>query len=88
MRWRPILLFAGLLLLSLAPLGCQRQTQTPEPKPAQATTPEAKAKAEQNAEGPRSGHQSTVRCLRGERAMTDGDELRCEDWNYVINNYR
>jgi len=34
-----------------------------------------------------SGHQATVRCLRGERAITDGDELRCEDWAYVQANY-
>ena len=37
--------------------------------------------------GERVGHAATVRCLRGERALTDGDELRCEDWDYVSSNY-
>lgn len=33
------------------------------------------------------GHTATVACLRGERAQTDGNELRCEDWTYVRQNY-
>lgn len=35
----------------------------------------------------RQGHGATVDCLHGERAQTDGDELRCEDWAYVRQNY-
>lgn len=33
------------------------------------------------------GHAATVECLLGERAITGGDELRCEDWAYVRDNY-
>ncbi|MCU0529242.1 MAG: hypothetical protein MUD04_07070 [Cyanobium sp. Prado107] len=35
----------------------------------------------------RQGHQAMVECQHGERAITDGDELRCEDWDYVRSNY-
>ncbi len=35
----------------------------------------------------RQGHAATIDCLQGERAITDGDELRCEDWQYVKENY-
>ena len=35
----------------------------------------------------RQGHAATIDCLQGERAITDGDELRCEDWAYVQTNY-
>ncbi|MEX1323636.1 MAG: hypothetical protein AB1Z21_05495 [Synechococcaceae cyanobacterium] len=35
----------------------------------------------------RQGHQAMVECQHGERAITDGDELRCEDWEYVRSNY-
>ena len=35
----------------------------------------------------RQGHQAMVECQHGERANTDGDELRCEDWAYVRSNY-
>jgi len=34
------------------------------------------------------GHRATVTCLQGERAQTDGNELRCEDQAYVEQNYR
>jgi hypothetical protein len=33
------------------------------------------------------GHEAMVTCLQGERAQTDGNELRCEDWSYVRQNY-
>ena len=33
------------------------------------------------------GHAVTVECLHAERAQTDGDELRCEEWSYVYKNY-
>jgi len=87
MCWRRSLLYAGaLLLLSATTVGCRRQGQTPELKPLE-TKPAPKVSLEQ-ASGALNGHQITVRCLRGERAMTDGDELRCEDWTYVLDNYR
>jgi hypothetical protein len=35
----------------------------------------------------RQGHAATVDCLQGERAITGGDELRCEEWDYVRQNY-
>lgn len=34
------------------------------------------------------GHNATVACLQGERAQTDGNELRCEEQAYVEKNYR
>ena len=45
-------------------------------------------KAQSRKEGLVAGHQATVHCLRSERAQTDGSELRCEDWNYVQQNYQ
>lgn len=33
------------------------------------------------------GHRATVACLHGERAQTDGNELRCEELAYVRENY-
>ncbi|QVL52556.1 MAG: hypothetical protein KFB97_14330 [Cyanobium sp. M30B3] len=33
------------------------------------------------------GHAATVDCLQAERAITGGDELRCEEWAYVRQNY-
>jgi hypothetical protein len=35
----------------------------------------------------RQGHAATVDCLQAERAITGGDELRCEEWTYVRKNY-
>ena len=29
------------------------------------------------------GQRAMLRCLQSERALTDGNELRCEDWNVV-----
>lgn len=29
------------------------------------------------------GQQAMVRCLQSERALTDGNELRCEDWSVI-----
>jgi hypothetical protein len=40
-----------------------------------------------NEELMRQGHQAMVECQHGERAITEGDELRCEDWAYVRSNY-
>jgi hypothetical protein len=45
------------------------------------------ALAEGRSRGLEQGHSATVDCLRGERAQTDGNELRCEDWTYVRQNY-
>ena len=35
----------------------------------------------------RQGHAATVDCLQAERAITGGDDLRCEEWEYVRRNY-
>lgn len=40
-----------------------------------------------NEELMRQGHQAMVECQHGERSITGGDELRCEDWAYVRSNY-
>lgn len=40
-----------------------------------------------NEELMRQGHQAMVECQHGERSITGGDELRCEDWDYVRSNY-
>jgi hypothetical protein len=40
-----------------------------------------------NEELMRQGHQAMVECQHGERSITGGDELRCEDWEYVRSNY-
>ncbi|MFQ6538961.1 MULTISPECIES: hypothetical protein [Aphanothece] len=45
------------------------------------------ALAEGSSRGLEQGHSATVDCLHGERAQTDGNELRCEDWTYVQQNY-
>jgi hypothetical protein len=29
------------------------------------------------------GQRAMLRCLQSERALTDGNELRCEDWNVI-----
>lgn len=55
-------------------------------EPAAAATPTEQQQRKQQQQQ-RIGHAATVRCLRGERGTTDGDELRCEDWRYVISNY-
>jgi|Wag4MinimDraft_19_1082662.scaffolds.fasta_scaffold04039_3 hypothetical protein len=31
----------------------------------------------------RQGHAAAIDCLERERASANGDELRCNDWNYV-----
>ena len=68
-----------LTLLLLQPLasGCRKQVGSPRPDAATAAL----------RQGEMQGHAATVRCLRGERSLTDGDELRCEAWPYVMNNY-
>lgn len=64
-------------------------SSTPNPSTTAAPTA-AEAKALQDkgrTSGLVQGHTATVACLRGERAQTDGNELRCEDWAYVRQNY-
>ena len=74
-----------LLCLGSGVVGC-RQQASPAPKPSpQGQGRTATAAALKNAT--EAGHAATVRCLRSERALTDGDELRCEDWQYVSSNY-
>ena len=85
MNWRDGLLLAGILLLAITASSCRRHPENPAPKAMQ-------GQPMQNAlptpgEGAPFGHEATVRCLHGERALSDGDELRCEDWSYVIKNY-
>jgi hypothetical protein len=43
--------------------------------------------SEERSRGLQLGHEAMVSCLHGERAQTDGNELRCEDWSYVRQNY-
>ncbi len=72
--------------------------RTPVPSAAQLQAERTAAQQRQAAEGKAAavalrrgwseGHQSTVACLHGERAQTDGNELRCEDQAYVERNYR
>lgn len=73
----------------VAPALPPTSSSTPTPStPAAPTAAAAKAlqdKARTN--GLVAGHTATVACLRGERAQTDGNELRCEDWAYVRQNY-
>ena len=74
----PMVLLIG---LAAALAGCRQQI-TSAPKPAdQSQNGAVPAAALELAN--QEGHAATVRCLRSERALTDGDELRCEDWNYV-----
>ena len=70
---------AFVALLALVPLcsGCRQQVVPPKPE----------ASAAALRQGELQGHAATVRCLRGERSLTDGDELRCEAWVYVKSNY-
>lgn len=83
-----------MLTLVLLSSGCRNREQAGRNSPASAPAP-AKTGAslhneqlqEQLQQQQKIGHAATVRCLRGERATTDGDELRCEDWPYVISNY-
>jgi len=35
----------------------------------------------------RQGHAAAIDCLQGERARSDGDELRCNDWSFVEERY-
>lgn len=57
----------------------QRQQHAAERKRVEATA---------RAQGWQQGHRATVACLQGERAQTDGSELRCEEQAYVETNYR
>ena len=74
-----------LLCLGSGLLAC-RTVDGPAPK---ASTPPAASTASTDAlkNATEAGHAATVRCLRSERALTDGNELRCEDWHYVSSNY-
>ena len=90
------LLIGGLLLASLS--GCQ-WCPMPSDGPAASAPPAARidsqAKATLDQEALRKqvarrslrdaqrGQQAMVRCLQSERAQTDGNELRCEDWSVV-----
>lgn len=83
---------AAAITLALLNAGCRQQAPlgngprgSESAPPAAAPTPPEQQELKQQQQ--RIGHAATVRCLRGERGTTDGDELRCEDWRYVIGNY-
>lgn len=87
------LLGGGALLTACQPrdpAGNSSERATPE-RAQQATLEEDRLAAQTKAAWQRGwgeGHGATVACLRGERAQTDGSELRCEDQAYVQQNYR
>ena len=80
-----LVLAASIVVLCANAAGCRR-TPTKEDLSTAATPATTEIKPKDQSQQI-AGHQATVRCLRGERGMTDGDELRCEDWSYVIANY-
>jgi len=96
---RPNGLAACLLCAALLLTACGREVskpkavtsapQGPVPSAAQKQAQRAAAQAAAVAlrRGWSEGHQSTVACLHGERAQTDGNELRCEEQAYVERNY-
>ena len=56
------------------------QTSSPPAATEQAGTRIERARRLRDAER---GQQAMVRCLQSERALTEGNELRCEDWSVV-----
>ena len=70
-----------------APLHNASQQQAQRAATQERKAAEAKAAATALRRSWSEGHQSTVACLRGERAQTDGNELRCEEQAYVERNY-
>ncbi|MBM5802900.1 MAG: hypothetical protein FJ078_02085 [Cyanobacteria bacterium K_DeepCast_35m_m2_155] len=89
----PLMGMAAAITLALLNAGCRHETpQGSGPKGSGSAPPAAAPSADKQQElkqqqQQRIGHAATLRCLRGERGTTDGDELRCEDWRYVIGNY-
>ncbi len=65
------------------------QTALNQASPTREDQPGRTAELQQAAQqrGWREGHNATVACLHGERAQTDGNELRCEEQAYVLKNY-
>lgn len=89
----------GITLVVLSVLsGCQwcpapvdRQTEgvngnqpaaPPNPEPTR-TPPGTQADRDRGLREAEQGHRAMVRCLQSERSLTDGNELRCEDWTVV-----
>ena len=99
---RSLTLLGSAVLLAACQRGIPQLPPQPNLPPAQPTgqprnDPQAnalKASEQQRREqaalkqGWGEGHRATVACLQGERAQTDGNELRCEDQAYVEQNYR
>ena len=95
-----VLLGSGVLLAACQKGGPQLPPQPTLPSPDAAEQPKAEQQAaaaklaQQRIEqatlkqGWSAGHRATVTCLKGERAQTDGNELRCEDQAYVEQNYK
>jgi hypothetical protein len=67
--------------------GGQSNSATPNSTEAPTGSAAASLQEKGRSSGLVQGHAATVACLRGERAQTDGNELRCEDWAYVRQNY-
>ena len=82
-----VLLWAGLLGLCTTTWGCRPAPEAQGTHRTPATETAKEATGEHAQAWMIRGHKDTVRCLRAERATTDGDELRCEDWGYVQKNY-
>jgi len=100
LQHKALTLLGSALLLSACQQGGLRPPSQPALPPANQTEQtekdrqaEARKQAEQKIEqqalkqGWSRGHLATVACLHGERAQTDGNELRCEDQTYVERNY-
>ena len=75
---------------SIQPTQEQLAKQLAEQQQLAALRQAARLKSEKREAGQKSwidGHRATVACLHGERAQTDGNELRCEELAYVRENY-
>ena len=75
---------------AIKPTQEQLAKQLAEQKQLAALRQAARLKSEKGEAGQKGwidGHRATVACLHGERAQTDGNELRCEELAYVRENY-
>jgi len=75
---------------SIKPTQEQLAKQLAEQQQLAALRQAARLKSEKGVAGQKGwidGHRATVACLHGERAQTDGNELRCEELAYVRENY-
>ncbi|SBO43589.1 hypothetical protein [Cyanobium sp. NIES-981] len=95
---RPLLSSVPLVVIGMAillgscgkqpPAGAPQPPVAPALPPAGDDTPQLQARLnEERSRALLQGHEAMVACLHGERAQTDGNALRCEDWSYVRQNY-